>query len=556
MLVELHVENFAVVERQRLRFHAGLNVLTGETGSGKSIIVDSLGLLFGGRASAEMIRTGFDRARVSGIFEVPAAARAVLAGAGIELEDNEILIEREIQSGGKSRAFAASRPVTVALLKALAPWLGDIHGQNEQQQLHDPVEQRAMLDLFAGAAELSAATASLFDRWRACDREMEEIAAREQEQLRLADLWNFQRKEIEAVAPLFGEDAELENEKRVLQNVTRLAENAEAAFTAIYDAPDSALAQARAGQRRVEELARIDGGMTEVVDLLKPAVIALEEAGRTLRDYLSRLEADPARLEAVESRLAGMDRLKRKYGPAIDDVLRFLDQLREKMRTVETASERRAEIEKRRVMIGKEYGAAASKLRAARRDAAKKLEKRVEKELTSLAMAGTSFAVSFDEAPWSAAGFDAVEFLVSANKGEEPRELAKVASGGEISRIALALKTCIEREKPSVSQHLLIFDEVDAGIGGQAAEAVGKRLRELSSGYQVLCVTHSAQIASCAESHFRVEKRVTAGRTVAEVTELDANERTREIGRMLGGQNLTPEALKHAAQMLRAASNG
>ncbi len=552
MLVELHVENFAVVERQRLRFHAGLNLLTGETGSGKSILVDSLGLLFGGRASTDMIRTGEKLARVSAIFEASQATRAVLAEAGIDTEDGEILIEREIAANGKSRAFAASRPVTAALLKALAPHLGDIHGQNEQQQLHDPTAQREMLDMFAGAKTKCGEVAAIFEAWRACDRELEEIARREQEQLRLADLWTFQRKEIEAVAPLVGEDTELDNQRRVLQNVGRLSDHAEAAFTALYDAPDSALAQARTAQKRIEELARIDSSLSEVADILKPAVIGIEEAGRTLRDYLARLESDPEKLESVETRLAAMEKLKRKYGGSIEDILRFLDELREKMRTVETASERRAEIAERRVKLGKHFELAAGQLRGIRKDAARKLEKRVEKELSALAMAGTAFVVDISDAPWSASGFDAIEFRVSANRGEEPRALARVASGGEVSRIALALKTCVEREHPAGTRHLLVFDEVDAGIGGEAADAVGRRLKELSRGYQVLCVTHQAQIASFADHHYRVEKKLLKDRTVTEVSELSAEERTREIGRMLSGQRLTPEALKHAEQLIKS----
>jgi DNA repair protein RecN (Recombination protein N) len=555
MLVELHIENFAVVERLRLRFHHGLNLLTGETGSGKSIIVDSLGLLFGGRASADFVRSATDRARISGIFDVDSpAVHRLLEEAGIALEENELIIEREILANGKSRAFVASRPVTAALLKQLSPWLGDIHGQNEQQQLYDATAQRAILDDFAAAQSAKESVAIIFRAWKDCDRELDEITHREQEQLRLADLWSFQRKEIEGLDLKPGEDEALENEKRVLQNVTRLNEHAEAAFTALYDAPDSALAQARSAQRRVDELARIDSQLAEVAEILKPALIALDEAGRTLRDYLSHLEADPARLEIVETRLAAIDRLKRKYGGSIEEILSFLAGVQAKMRTVETASELRAAIEARRKKLAVEYEAAATKLTAIRKQAAIQLEDRVEQELGALAMAGTTFRVAFSESQWTDEGRDAIVFLVSANKGEEPRELSKVASGGEVSRIALAIKTCVERERPGGTQHLLVFDEVDSGIGGEAAEAVGRRLKELSRGYQVLCVTHQAQIASFADFHYRVEKKESKGRTVATVVELDGPERTKEIGRMLSGQRLTPEALQHAEQLIRAGS--
>jgi DNA repair protein RecN (Recombination protein N) len=554
MLVELYVENFAVVERLRVRFHPGLNLLTGETGSGKSIVVDSLGLLFGGRASAEVVRTGTDRARVSGIFVAPPdpAFRSLLEEAGIALEEDELIVEREVTAGGKSRALLANRPVTATLLKALAPWLGDIHGQNEQQRLHSPESQREMLDTFAGCGSVVAEVGELFTAWRDCARELEEIDRAEQEQLRLADLWSFQRKEIEEVDPQVGEDVELEAEKRVLQNVTRLAEHAEAAYTALYDAPDSAVAQARIAAKRVQELVRIDPSLAEVAELLRPAVIGLEEAGFTLRDYLGKLHGDPRRLDEVETRLAAMDRLRRKYGTTIEEILEFLGALRGKMQTVAEAGERRAAIEARREKLAGEYTAAAGRLTKARKEAAKKLEKRVEKELAALAMAGTRFQVAFAVAGWSAEGVDAVRFLVSANVGEEPRELDKVASGGEVSRIALAIKTCIESERPGASQHLLVFDEVDAGIGGEASEAVGRRLKGLSRSNQVLCVTHQANIASFADHHYRVEKQQAHGRTVAVMTELTGEERTREIGRMLSGQRLTPEALRHAEQLIQA----
>lgn len=554
MLVELYVENFAVVERLRVRFHPGLNLLTGETGSGKSIVVDSLGLLFGGRASAEVVRTGTERARVSGIFVAPPdpAFRALLEEAGIALEEDELIVEREVTAGGKSRALLANRPATATLLKALAPWLGDIHGQNEQQRLHSPESQREMLDTFGGCGPLVAEVGAVYTAWRNCARELEEIDRAEQEQLRLADLWSFQRKEIEEVDPQPGEDGELEAEKRVLQNVTRLAEHAEAAYTALYDAPDSAVAQARVAVKRVHELVRIDPSLAEVAELLRPAVIGLEEAGLTLRDYLGKLHGDPRRLDEVETRLAAIDRLRRKYGTTIEEILEFLGALRGKMQTVEEAGERRAAIEARREKLAGEFTAAAGRLTKARKEAAKKLEKRVEKELAALAMAGTRFQVAFAAAGWSAEGVDGVRFLVSANLGEEPRELDKVASGGEVSRIALAIKTCIESERPGVAHHLLVFDEVDAGIGGEASEAVGRRLKGLSRSNQVLCVTHQANIASFADHHYRVEKQQSNGRTVAVMTELTGEERTKEIGRMLSGQRLTPEALRHAEQLIQA----
>jgi DNA repair protein RecN (Recombination protein N) len=316
MLVELVIENYAVIERLRVRFHRGLNLLTGETGSGKSIVVDALGLLFGGRASADMIRTGAERARVSGLFELPGTAgvRALLESAGLEAEDGELLVEREILAGGKSRAFAASRPVAVGWLRDLAAHLGDIHGQHDQQILFQPEAQLAILDAFAGAETQAGRTADAYRRWQTARKELDELERGEQERLRLADLWAFQRREIEDAAPRAGEDGELETERRRLQNVARIEEAAGLAYQALYESPESALASIRASVRRLDELGRVDPALAALAESLKPAEYTVEEASLALRDYLARLEADPERLEQIETRLAVLDRLKRKYG--------------------------------------------------------------------------------------------------------------------------------------------------------------------------------------------------------------------------------------------------
>jgi DNA repair protein RecN (Recombination protein N) len=552
MLLELVVENYAVVERLRVRFHPGLNLLTGETGSGKSLVVDALGLLLGGRASADSIRTGETRARVAGIFDVHghAGIRPLLEPAGLEIEDGELLIEREVLAGGKSRAFVGSRPVAVSLLKELAPRLADIHGQHDQQLLFSADAQRDMLDTFAAAAALLREVAAAYDAWRATGAELAELERTEGEKWRLEDLWSFQRKEIEGVGPVQGEDEALENERRVLQNVARIEEAASAAYAAVYDDPESALSRARAASRRVEELCRIDASLNPVREHLKNAGLALEEAAFTLRDYLSSLEANPGRLEEVENRLAALDRLKRKYGGSIAEVLAFLDDVRRRMESLQRSGERMAELRAAQARLAAEYEGRAAALTALRRQAAPKLDKRVEAELAQLAMERTIFRVSIGAAPWSAEGADRVEFLVSPNPGEEPRALEKVASGGEISRIALALKTCLATPQAGPPR-TLVFDEVDAGVGGAAAEGVGRRLKKLASSSQVLCVTHLPQIASFADHHYRVEKVELKGRTAAQVEELDPAGRTKEIARMLSGQKLTPEALKHAEKLIR-----
>jgi DNA repair protein RecN (Recombination protein N) len=552
MLLDLVVENYAVVERLRVRFHAGLNLLTGETGSGKSIVVDALGLLLGGRASADMVRTGESRARIAGIFDVRdhQAIRRLLEPAGLEVEEGELLIEREILAGGKSRAFVGSRPVAASLLRELAPHLGDIHGQHDQQLLFSPESQRDMLDVFAAHGDLSDRVAQVFDRWRGTAAELEELERSEQEKLRLLDLWSFQRKEIENAALVADEESSLENERRVLQNVQRLEEAATTAYGAVYDSPESALSLTRVASKRLEELCRIDSSLEGLKEHLQAADLGLQEVSFGLRDYLSHLEANPGRLEEVETRLAAIDRLKRKYGQSVAEILEFLEDVRQKITSVESTGERMEQLRKEQAKLAAEFAKLASELTERRTAAARKLEKRVEAELAQLAMERTVFRIQMTRTAWSSHGADRVEFLVSPNVGEEPRPLEKVASGGEISRIALALKTCLAGPKSRILR-TLVFDEVDAGVGGGAAEGVGRRLKKLAAANQVLCVTHLPQIASFADHHYRVEKVESKGRTVAVIEELEGDARTREVGRMLSGQKLTPEALKNAEQLIK-----
>lgn len=557
MLVELLVENYAVVDRLRVRFHAGLNLLTGETGSGKSLVVDALGLLLGGRASADMIRSGAERARISGIFEVPldAGLRGVLEGAGFEPDNGELLIEREILAGGKSRAFVGNRPVTVALLRELAPHLGDIHGQHDQQRLFAADAQLEMLDAFAGHGEALEEIAAVYGRWRRLSAELAELERSEQERLRLADLWSFQRREIETVAPAAGEDAALENERRVLKNVVSLQQHAEAGYEALYDSASSALAQIRQGWRRLEEICRIDPSLGALRDSLKPAEVIVEEAAHELRHYLGRLEADPGRLEQIEARLAALEKLKRKYGATLDEVLGFLGEVRGNLEAMESAEERRAALKAEQDELASAYETVAARLSGGRREAAPRLEKRLQAELRALAMERAVFRVEIQPGPWTARGVDRVIFLISTNPGEPPRPLDKVASGGELSRIALALKTCVAQASTArPAARTLVFDEVDSGVGGGAAETVGRRLKRLAAFDQVLCVTHLPQIAGFADHHYHVEKRETDGRTVAVIEELTGEARVREIGRMLSGRRLTDEALRHAEQLIRLAS--
>jgi DNA repair protein RecN (Recombination protein N) len=554
MLVELIVENYAVVEQARLHFHAGLNLMTGETGSGKSIVVDSLGLLLGARASSEMIRTGANRARVTGIFaiEMRPEVGALLEEAGIELDDGELIVEREVAAAGKSRAFVANRPVTTAFLRQLAPALADIHGQSEQQLLFDTQTQRALLDKYARAGGQIEQVAQIFRQWRGVKAKLDELQRNEQEKLRLLDLWRFQRNEIDTAQPKTGEDQALEAERRILQNATRLQENAALAFELLYEAPESAASSLRQALKRIDELVRIDATLAETSAAIKQAEIAVEEAAWNLRDYLGKLEGDPARLEDVESRLDVLDRLKRKYGGNLDEVLKFLADVKRQVDEVENATEHREALDAEAARLAKEYERLAQALSRMRKEAAEKLSKEVESELRSLAMGGTQFRVSVKAADWSANGIDEIEFLVSPNRGEELRPMGKIASGGELSRISLAMKTAIGDADSRKDIHTLVFDEVDAGVGGAAAASVGRRLKALSKSNQVICVTHLAQIAGFADHHYAVSKKERKGRVITDIRELEIDDRAREIGRMLSGETITAEALRQAEQLMQA----
>lgn len=555
MLHELTVENYAVVDRLRVRFHAGLNLLTGETGSGKSIIVDSLALLLGGRASTDMIRSGETKARISGLFDVSAAEIEILARAGFDSPDGELLLDREIWSNGKSRVYVNNRPATVALLRELAPHIGDIHGQHDQQLLFDPAAQLGMLDAFAKAGSQRACVREIFTEWKKTADEISALRQTEQEKRRMLDLWQFQFGEIDALALQPGEDAALDAERRVQQNAGRLLETAGAAFEALYESETSALSTVRTVAKKLDELAKIDPQMASIRQALDPAILSVEDATFQLRDYLGRVEANPARLEEIETRLAALDKLKRKYGGNVAEILAFQEDAARRIAEAENSVEHLEELDRRQQELAAQYEAAAGRLSKLRHEAALELASRVEQELRPLAMDRAAFRIAVEAAPWSETGTDRAAFLLSPNQGEEAKPIERIVSGGELSRVALALKTCLVGTRAATKEapRTLIFDEIDAGIGGRAAEGVARRLKALAAENQVLCVTHLAQIACFADHHYRVGKMERANRTVAEIEELDAGARTEEIGRMLSGRKLTPEALQNAAELMRAA---
>ncbi|HKW17924.1 MAG TPA: DNA repair protein RecN [Terriglobales bacterium] len=558
MLVELRLENFAVIENVAVEFGAGLNLLTGETGAGKSMLIDALALLLGGKASPDVVRFGAERAMVSAVFEVEAGAEKnvsrILEANGIDSDDSGLILRREISS--KGRVFVNTQPATVALLKQLAPHLASIHAQNESLVSFDAAVRLELLDHFAGISldELEQA----FGNWKQIKLRIEELLQGEQERLRMVDLWMFQKREIEDAKIQTGEDERFETEKRVLANAEKIYGAAMNAFDLLYEGASSTSATLRSAQKQVEELVRYEPKFQEALASLDSARISVEDVGASLRDYAGGIESSPEHLAEIEDRLALLDRLKRKYGPTLQDVINLGGEVSRRLSEVENKDEILQQLRNDLAKAGDEYLEHARAVSKKRYEAAKKLQKLVESEINELAMK-SQFRIELsgtdEEGNWSASGFDQAEYLISTNPGEPLHPLQQIASGGELSRVMLALKASVESgatKEHNAGQRTLVFDEIDTGIGGRAAEAVGKKLKELARAHQVICVTHLPQIATFADQHYLIEKKQAAGRTKTNVRLITGDERTEEIARMLSGAKLTDTSLKHAEQMIKA----
>ena len=571
VLSELRLENYAVIDNAVVEFASGLNLLTGETGAGKSILIDALGLLLGDKASSEVIRTGAERAVVSAVFESEgqalAAIEEILENNGLDAEDASLIVRREIAPGGKGRVFINNQPATVAVLKQIAPHLAVIHAQNESINHFDAGARRALLDAYAGI-ELSA-VAEAFANWKHIGGRIGDLERDEQDRMRLLDLWSFQSREIDQARLQTGEDEQLETEKRVLANAEKIYGAAMNAFDLLYEGSASTSSSLRAAQKQVEDLARYEPKFQEALGALESARIAVEDVGATLRDYAGGIQASPERLAELEDRLAQIDRLKRKYGPTLAEVVAFGEDVRRRLAEMENKDEVLRDLRAKLAAAAEEYKKAARSVSRKRTEAGKKLEKLVEAEINDLAMRA-SFRIAVEEsdaeADWTPSGINQVTYRIATNAGETMRPLEQIASGGELSRVMLALKASVEAgaatRKTNVArapspakaahQRTLVFDEIDTGIGGSAAEAVGKKLKALSKGNQVLCVTHLPQIATFADQHYVIEKRESAGRTKTTVRLITGEERTEEVARMLSGAKLTETSRKHAEQMIKA----
>jgi DNA repair protein RecN (Recombination protein N) len=562
MLLELRAENYAVIDRAVASFGLGLNLLTGETGAGKSILIDALALLLGGKASPDVVRHGAEKAVVGCVFELTPGAAAILEANGIDSETDHILLRREIVANGKGRVFVNNQPATVGVLRQLAPELALVHSQNETMGSFDQTQQRILLDRFGGIRLESVA--ETYAVWRATTEKLDELQSAEQDRLRMADLWRFQSKEIDQAALLADdEDVQLEAEKRVLGNAEKLYTAAMNAHEMLYESENSAETTLGSALKSLEELARYDPRFQEPAQQLAAAKAIVEDVDAEVRDFADNINAAPGRLEEIEDRLAALDRLKRKYGQTLAEVMAFGAEAARRLAEVENRDALVLELQAKQTQDAVAYQAAATQLTASRTEAAKRLEKLAEAQINDLAMS-TRFHVRVtaqkSTEDWTAHGWDQVECLIATNAGEPLKPLHEIASGGEMSRVMLALKVTVEeaasgagqRKKKSILPRTLVFDEIDIGIGGRAAEAVGRKLKTLSKGQQVLCITHLPQIAAFGDQHFLIEKTEKHGRTQTNVRHMEDTERTQEIARMLSGAKLTETSLKHAEHLLQS----
>jgi len=561
VLAELRLENYAVIDNLAVEFASGLNLLTGETGAGKSILIDALALLLGDKASADVIRSGADRAVISAVFESEGGAGKaigrILEDNGLDSDADSLILRREVASGGKARVFVNNQPATVAVLRQLAPHLATIHAQNESLLAFGAEARLELLDAFGGIR--SDAAALCFSRWKDIRGRIEELERGEQDRLRLLDLWTFQKCEIEDARLQPAEDERLDTEKRVLANAEKIYTAAMNAFDLLYEGSASASSSLRSAQKQIEDLARYEPKFQEALLALDSARISVEDVGATLRDYAGGIHASPEHLAEVEDRLAAIDRLKRKYGPNLEDVIQFGAGVARKLSEMENKDEVLRQLRAQLAHAAGEYLQAAQSISKKRYDAARKLQKLVETEINDLAMKAQfriEVSGSDAEANWSSSGFDQVWYLISTNPGEPLRQLEHIASGGELSRVMLALRASVEagsaRKLAGRAWRTMVFDEIDTGIGGSAAEAVGRKLKALARANQVLCVTHLPQIATFADHHYLLEKKESASRTRTSIRLIRGEERTEEIARMLSGAKLTETSRKHAEQMIKA----
>lgn len=548
MLRSLSIRDFVIVDQLELDFGSGFGALTGETGAGKSILLDALGLALGGRGEAGMVRVGRERADVIAEFDLPEGdgLRDWLGEQALPLEEGCVLLRRTIDVNGRSRAWINGVVVTLAQLRAAGEWLADIHGQHAHHALLRADAQRVLLDAQAGAQALVAEVGARYREWQRLARLRLEAENDSASSARERELLAWQLQELDELAFDADEWGEINAEHGRLAHAAGLMEGADETLDALGEGEVAVCSVLRHLDARIASLADIDPGLGDVRELLASAAIQADEALHALRRYRDRLDLDPQRLNEIERRIAAVTDMARKYRVSVDALPELREQWKARLETLEASAdpERLAADEAR---ARKDYDAAAERLSAARRPAAEVLSREITEAMQTLAMAGGRFEVALEPCDPGASGVENVEFRVAANPGQTLRSLAKVASGGELSRIGLAIQVMTSRASETPT---LIFDEVDVGIGGRVAEIVGKLLARLGESRQVMCVTHLPQVAACADWQWRIAKREQAGETVSEVTPLDREGRVEEIARMLGGVNITSTTREHAAEML------
>ena len=556
MLRELHIRNFALIEQLELSFYSGFSVLTGETGAGKSIIIDALGLLIGGRASSEMIRTGADSAEVEGSFLVPHIIRPQLGQWGVAVDD-ELIISREIYRNGRNKCRLNGRLATVGQLSEIGPYLVEIVGQHDSQNLMNPQSHLSLLDAFGGVEHMNLVrqTEELYQQWHEIRAEKNRLQRDERERNRRIDLLKYQIEEIEMAQLQQGEEEALSNESRRLANMDRIRQSAQMAFAILNENvgnQESVMRQLNIGEAELLKACGLDETLEPLVRMYSDSVLAMEEVSRELRDYIEGLPDDPERLNEIQTRLDLIENLKRKYGANIDEILQYSVQAQSELEDLENSKVRFDQLEEESAVLNEQWMKEAKRLSVSRREIAEALEKRIEAELADLNMTNTQFVVSFmelEEIP-QRQGLEAVEFMIAPNLGEDLKPLAKIASGGELSRLMLAVKAILVEadQTPTV-----IFDEIDAGIGGRTALNLAQKLRSLSENCQVLCVTHLPVIASYGTNHYSVQKKTMDKRTTVEVDKLSPETRIAELTRMLGGTSDETTTSEHAKELLRRA---
>lgn len=552
MLTQLHIENIAVIEKADIEFRKGLTVLTGETGAGKSIIVDSLGAVLGARTSRELVRTGADKGVVTAVFETNNADKW-LEDNGIDLED-EIIIQRRISAEGKNSCRVCGVPVSVSQLRELGALLLDIHGQNDGRQLMDEANHLAYLDGYGNYGETIDQFKSAYADYKACKKEIQRLSMDEIEKERMADSLQYQIDELEKAQLKVGEEEELTAKRDLLRNSEKLTEALNGAYNALYAADQNAQSLTDEASALIGRAAVIADDLRETADIIENASSLLFDASERIRDFRDSLEFSPEEYDNIESRLSLIKKLRRKYNMDEEAMLAHLDDCRRKLSELEYAGDMLIKLNKQLEKYVDNCKKIAAELSEKRRAAAESLEKRIVSELKDLSMPSVRFSVSVEplesDVGFDATGSDDVKFLISANAGEALGRISKIASGGELSRIMLAMKTVFSKNDPIET---MVFDEIDTGVSGIAAQRVGEKMSDLSRGKQVLCITHLPQIAAIADNHDLIEKTERNGRTYTEVRELDRKGRALELARMHGGDNISELTLASAEEQLLAA---